>query len=115
VAHADDHALFYATPERAESARFLLAPGGPTPVDELVDAPVADLRALAGRLGEVGLELILVDVTPPDLRQSPFRVVRALCPGVVDLAFGWGLDRRGTPRLAAAMSVSRNPLPHPLA
>jgi ribosomal protein S12 methylthiotransferase accessory factor len=116
VIDPDGHARFYATTARAEAARVLLPPTPPVPPEHRVRPRVRGLDDLGTRLARAGLELVVVEVTPPDLGQSPLRVVRALIPGLVDLAFGHGLERRGAPRLAAALAGRpTSALPHPLA
>ena len=46
----------------------------------------------------------IADLTPPDLLDSPFRVVRALALGLQPIHYGHGLERVLVPQLQAALA-----------
>ncbi len=111
-----DHALFYAPPGRRELADFLFAYPEPSiGIGELAQAAVRSVEECGIRLAAAGIELAIADVTAPDVRHSPFRVARALATDTQPIHFGYGLERRANPRLAAMCGADFNRLPHPLA
>ena len=108
-----DHALFYAPPERAEAARFLIE-GEPVSLAELPRPDGGRLEICRGALAAAGVRVAVADVTAPDVVLSPFRVARALGVHVQPIHFGHGLERRANPRLRA-LADRANEMPHPLA
>jgi ribosomal protein S12 methylthiotransferase accessory factor len=60
------------------------------------------------------MRVAVVDVTSPDLRGTPFRVVRALGPDFQQIHFGHRLARLDNPRLWAVARDGINADPHPL-
>ena len=110
-----DHALFYAPAERAVAFDFLRS-GGDKPLclgdlDEPTEVPLADC---ARRLAGAGVRTAIVNVTAPDVNQSPFRVARALGTYLQPIYFGFGLERQDNPRLRALLKGRINPDIHPL-
>ena len=112
-----DHALYYVPVERREAFSFLESED-PRAMDirELSEPDDVSLAECGRRLGLAGLKVALVDVTSPDLVDTPFRVVRALGVDVQPIHFGYGLERLANPRLIAALGGNApNSDPHPLA
>jgi ribosomal protein S12 methylthiotransferase accessory factor len=109
-----DHAAYYIPPDRAESA-FGFLRHGELPQVRLRDLSHhrGDLTALGAQLRTGGVRVAVVDVTSPDLRAGPLRVVRALGTHLVPLHCGWNLHRKVGARLANVGPVV-NPEPHPL-
>jgi ribosomal protein S12 methylthiotransferase accessory factor len=110
-----DHALYYAPASRAAIFDFLRA-GEPISAADLPAPAEATLDACAALLGRAGVRVAIADVTPPDLRGGPLRVVRALATNLQPIHFGFHLRRLGARRLLAVTpATSFNPHPHPLA
>ena len=111
-----DHALYYVPVERRGAFDFLLDESLP-PIDlaELPAPADVSLRECVGRLDAAGIRAAVIDVTSPDLVDSPFRVARALATHTQPIHFGHGLAPLANPRLAARMTGSVNPDPHPVA
>lgn len=125
VTELEDHDLLYSDPRTAMAAMAHLltaeaVPWQPCPVlgtglDDLVPA----LAPVAG-------DVIVVDVTPPDVADLGVRVVRGILPGFQPIHFGAGQERLGHARLFTAPQrwglrdrvagrADLNPDPHPLA
>lgn len=110
-----DHALYYAPASRAAIFDFLRA-GEPISTADLPAPAEATLDACVALLGRAGVRVAIADLTPPDLRDGPIRVVRALGTNLQPIHFGLYLRRLGVPRLLASTPAgSFNPHPHPLA
>jgi ribosomal protein S12 methylthiotransferase accessory factor len=127
VRSAHDHGLYYASAERAGILDFFRAGDAISPAD-LPSSPAASLEACVEHLGAAGIRVAVVEVTPPDLRGGPLRVVRALATNIQQIHFGFRIRRLGNPRLrrflssaldgampGSARDVPFNPHPHPLA
>ena len=55
------------------------------------------------------------DLTPPELEESPFRVVRAIARGLQPIWYGHGFERPFTERLRALLNGREpNLAPHPI-
>lgn len=110
------HAECYGHPAMRERAAFLWA-GDATDADAVHGAPDApespadELAHLRTRLASLGHEILVADVTPPEIAGCGLVVVRVLCPGLVPLARGVRLRPLLHPRLRGAPG---NPDPHPL-
>ncbi len=122
----EDHIRYYADPDRAEAAGFLI---GSTATVEAADAP--HLAAGAGLLDELvarvraaGSRAYAVDVTPPDVRAAGLHVMRTVAPGLCALDVVHRARFLGSPRYldvaernqltAHVLSVDDlNPDPHP--
>lgn len=110
-----DHALFYAPASRREAFDFLERSAERACTDHW-QHPVANrLDACIPRLRAAQMDVALVDVTSPDVRSSPYRVVRAVGERFQQIDFGYHHRRLGNPRLRALTSPGVNPWPHPLA
>lgn len=109
-----DHALYYFPPSRAVACDFLRA-GEAVSAASLEEPEDLSLDALITRVRAAGRRIAVVDVTSPDLLQTPFRVVRALGPDFQQIHFGHALGRLGNPRLVSLAPHGINPDPHPMA
>jgi ribosomal protein S12 methylthiotransferase accessory factor len=111
----DDHALYYVPAGRRPAAEFLRGEGDLIPLGDL---PVGEATAdfCVERLAAAGLRAAIVDVTSPDVAQSPFRVARALGTDLQPIHFGERFRRLGNPRLTELLGGRElNPHPHPVA
>ncbi|HEY0157551.1 MAG TPA: TOMM precursor leader peptide-binding protein [Thermoanaerobaculia bacterium] len=113
----EDHAAYYFTPERLPVFDFIRRSDRP-PIAAR-DLPAVDevsVAACAARLEKAGVRVAVVDVTSPDLRESPFRVARAIGLDVQPIHFGERFRRLVSPRLEKhSGGRPLNPHPHPLA
>jgi ribosomal protein S12 methylthiotransferase accessory factor len=127
VRSAHDHGLYYAPADRAGILDFFCAGDAISPAD-LPTLPEPSLDACVEHLGAAGIRVAVVEVTPPDLRGGPLRVVRALATNIQQIHFGFRIRRLGNPRLhrfvsatldgatpGSARDLPFNPHPHPLA
>lgn len=113
----EDHAAYYFTPERLPVFDFIRR--GDRPPIAARDLPAAaevSVAACAARLEQAGVRVAVVDVTSPDLRDSPFRVARAIGLDVQPIHFGERFRRLVSARLDKhSGGRPLNPHPHPLA
>ncbi|MFD2082864.1 ribosomal protein S12 methylthiotransferase accessory factor [Actinopolymorpha cephalotaxi] len=111
----EDHVLWIVEPERRHLADFLLRS---TQTVMLGDEPfsaadvLGEIRECVSRLAAEELEVVVVDVTTPDVAEVGLSVVRTLVLGSIPLYFGSGLWRAG-PRARAALGAGINHCPHP--
>ncbi|GAA3850185.1 YcaO-like family protein [Streptomyces sedi] len=126
LADPEDHIRMTCQPGYRDSLRWLLhervpwrPPGGRAPARETTLAEAVE--AVARR----GMRVISVDLTPPDLRELGWHVVKTLVPGSQPLSFG-RLQCLGGERLyrlpvelghrrEPARESELNPAPHPFA
>lgn len=122
VIEMHDHALLYAR----RDMQPVLEPWWSSPPAE---SPVAEprsrgLSALVGRARALGLEVLVVDLTRPELRDTGLRVVKILVPGTYPMNFDSRWPQLGGRRMAEApvraglLSRARtfreyNRIPHP--
>lgn len=113
-----DHPLAYADPLAAARTEFLHAPGGsavpiePVRTDDLRE----DVLALADRYLSVGMDVLVVDQTTPELRARELSCVKVIVPGTLPMTFGHAYRRvHGLPRLLDHATGPVNPWPHPFA
>jgi ribosomal protein S12 methylthiotransferase accessory factor len=113
----DDHAAYYFTPERLPIFDFIRrAERGSIAHRDLPPCGDVSIPACAARLERAGIRVAIVDVTSPDLVDSPFRVARAIGLDVQPIHFGERFRRLANPRLAKhSGGRPLNPHPHPLA
>jgi ribosomal protein S12 methylthiotransferase accessory factor len=126
----EDHATFAANPDNLHELDFLLAPGTPRSMGDLVDlsqgSVEANLSHCRERLEAAGCTVAFVDLTLPDLEPFGIRIVRAIATGLQPIHFGFGEERLGgrrpytVPRLLGYVNrelteADLNPCPHPLA
>jgi ribosomal protein S12 methylthiotransferase accessory factor len=113
VASMMDHAFYYFPRERSRAFDFLRSgEANPLTLGEIDEPGEISLAECGRRLLDFGLRVALVDVTSPDLKDGPVRVVRALGPWFQPVDFGHKLQRLANPRLKV---TAPNPDPHPLA
>lgn len=83
----DEHVRWFGEQEHLRFVDFLTtAPEQPSPPPEVADESAAARldRVVAGLAGK-GFDVVVVDVTPPDVADLGFSVVKVLVPGLVDL------------------------------
>jgi ribosomal protein S12 methylthiotransferase accessory factor len=114
VRSLEDHALYYVPKQRVSAFDFLGA-GGEVAAADLPAPEDVSIEVLVKRIAAAGLRVAIVDVTSPDLAQTPIRVARALGAGFQQIHFGHLLVRLGNPRLQAMATHGINPDPHPMA
>jgi ribosomal protein S12 methylthiotransferase accessory factor len=88
-----DHERFYQHEDRVAEAAFLFSSPGTI---GLADIPRFS-KPVEERLAHIG-EPLTVDLSSPSTR--PFRVVRAIVPGLIPISFGWDREPLGMSRLA---------------
>ena len=83
-----------------------------------------ELEVLSGIFISQGKEVIVADLTPPDMKSDNIWVVRAIPLGLVPISFGYGMEPLGMQRIVATprhLSLSRHlwqynkPFTHPFA
>nr|WP_245347392.1 TOMM precursor leader peptide-binding protein [Cohnella lubricantis] len=132
VERMEDHALLYGLPQAEERLSFLLeqrlppisfreAFGRPSKQLDLAD----DVRGAVRTLDRLGMEVIAVNQTTPEVECIGLHCVKVLVPGMLPMTFGHsltrlaGLDRvlRVSAELGYAQETiayeSLNPHPHP--
>ncbi len=92
-----DHLLLHRDPDRRADNGFLLS--GADEI-ELAEIPDGDGRDLEDLIEAAGYPPLAADLTLPS--SAPFRVVRALAPGMLPLTFGWGTEPVGMKRALCA-------------
>jgi ribosomal protein S12 methylthiotransferase accessory factor len=126
----DHHFMLYnRRPELAERAFAFYDAAPERPLSALPDLATGGLKGDVLRavelLARAGHEVIVVDLTTPDLAEAGFSVVRVLVPGLVPLHSAHGLPCLGVARLRELPwrlgwvergrdpLAALNPLPHP--
>ncbi|MGE5541639.1 MAG: YcaO-like family protein [Bacillota bacterium] len=128
ITRGEDHVRLFCDQGMAEHLRFLTDAPVAGEIGS-VEPPVAeDTRGRIGRcvetLASSGLEVIVVDVTTPDIAALGFTVVRVLIPGLqpLDMDFNWRyLGGTRLYEVPVKMGFARrkplerdlNPVPHP--
>jgi ribosomal protein S12 methylthiotransferase accessory factor len=110
--HFLDHACYYLPPRQKELA-FLQNARCYDPKVEQRTRPVANLAELVARLTDGGMEVVVADLTPPDVASASFYVVRAIAIGMQPLTCGFAMECRGSERLRRRKDQALNPVPHP--
>ncbi|SCF35204.1 ribosomal protein S12 methylthiotransferase accessory factor [Micromonospora viridifaciens] len=108
IRRMEDHSLVGALPEARDRYSFLLDAARPTVALDEIPGTVADhdpdirgdLHRAVGDLLAVGLDVLVVDQTMPELARNGLHCTRVIVPGLVPMTFGH-LNRRteGLPRL----------------
>jgi len=112
----DDHAAYYFTPERLPIFDFIRNTDRSIRYADLPQVDDVSVAACAALLEKAGVQVAVVDVTSPDLLDSPFRVARAIGLDVQPIHFGERFRRLANPRLMKhSGGRPLNPHPHPLA
>jgi ribosomal protein S12 methylthiotransferase accessory factor len=115
VLHAQHHLDLYGQPDHFERADAVLFPAASAQASRWprATAATAGLGRLVNRMTRAGLRPLLFDITPErhciDQGRTALRVVRAVVPGLIPLAFGEGRQPLG-------MVPSHHPgaeMPHP--
>lgn len=107
VTSLDAHHRAYSHPAWLPAAAFLWSDGEPHPAPAACAAPPQTenaeelLQWLVGHLHARGHELLVADLTSPDVVATGLHVVRAVIPGLIPLAVGHAV-RLGGPRPAQA-------------
>lgn len=118
----EDHDLYYAGHDTLAAFDFMR--GAPTVAQDWQAAAALDgeaaVRALADHVAGQGSELVLVNLTPPDLAALGLYAARAFVPDFQPIYFGQHEQRLAHRRLAHlaaqhGLEVRINPHPHPLA
>jgi ribosomal protein S12 methylthiotransferase accessory factor len=113
-----DHALYYVHPAHAtnlEAFRGCTAPHASLDDVRLWYKQDASLSACVSRLLAAGIRTAAVDVTSPDVRLAPLRVVRAFGVYMQPIHFGMLNRRLRNPRLDRLQSDGLETNPHPMA
>lgn len=119
VAGQRDHLRFYCPQEAKAHAAFLWA-GPVVPFEPRVPG-AGRLADLVERIVAVGEEVVICDLTTPDVAGLGLHVVRVVVPGLHPLHMGHANRARGGDRLGAvagrlrppSSAVDDNPYPHP--
>lgn len=84
-----DHAVFYAGSANRRFLDFLASSGRSRPLSGMRDLSTGttggDLQACVALLDSVGLEVLVAELTTPDVGRLGFRVFKVLVPGAVDI------------------------------
>jgi ribosomal protein S12 methylthiotransferase accessory factor len=128
----DDHSMVYSLPEAEKRLHFLL--GGDRPLrtfaEEFRRPPARadltdDLKDVLHTFRELGMDVIVVDQTAPELGRNGLHCVKVLIPGMLPMTFGHHLIRvEGLKRVLnvpAKLGYAKQPLrkeqlnvhPHP--
>lgn len=103
VRSLEDHARLYACREHVPLAGFLTEPAGQVGLGDLparaTGSVAGDLAMAVERVRTMGLEVLAVELTPPDVARSGFRTFRVLVPGTVDINGDVRFPRLGSPRI----------------
>jgi len=113
-----DHGLYYVNPDHSTALDFFRAyAGDPTSLADLrcEYRQDATLSACVSCLAEVGIRTAAVDVTTPDIKLAPIRVVRAFGIHMQPIHFGTANRRLKNPRLDRLLSNTAETSPHPIA
>jgi ribosomal protein S12 methylthiotransferase accessory factor len=96
----EDHSMLYGLPEAEERLRFLLDDIRPqrTFEEEFKQGPkhrdlTDDLKEVLATFRRIGLDVIVVDQTTPELARNGLYCVKALIPGMLPMSFGYRLTR----------------------
>jgi ribosomal protein S12 methylthiotransferase accessory factor len=100
VCSMEDHSLLYSLPEAEERLAFLLAGDRPVQSFDQAFPPraqhadlVRDLEDLLAVFRRLGLEVIVVDQTTPELQRNGLFCVKVVIPGMLPMTFGYHLTR----------------------
>ena len=100
VREMDDHGMLYGLPQAEERLGFLLDDN--RPLQSFQDAfskesrnadLTEDLNDILREFRQLGLNVIVVDQTPPELKKNGLYCVKVLIPGMLPMTFGHHLTR----------------------
>ncbi|NKE03910.1 TOMM precursor leader peptide-binding protein [Mesobacillus selenatarsenatis] len=101
VREMDDHGMLYGLPQAEERLGFLL--DHDRPLQSFQDAfqkkelrhndLTEDLKGILDEFRNLGLNVIVVDQTPPELKKNGLYCVKVLIPGMLPMTFGHHLTR----------------------
>jgi ribosomal protein S12 methylthiotransferase accessory factor len=95
----EDHGGFFSIPERLHEFDHLFK-GVPGALPEAASGDTSvDLATVTSAVEAAGASVAFIDLTTPDLRDFPVRVVRAFAAGLQPMHFGFGWERLGGTRL----------------
>ncbi|WP_293575073.1 YcaO-like family protein [Phaeobacter sp.] len=112
-----DHVAWYLTPERSnaypwftqEMVEIDAFPDDWAPIKINTLTPQAQVDMLVGRLTAAGFDPSFADLTPPDVRDAGFHVVRAFCSGLQPLSAGYTAVHTDPRRLESFMAWRGTP------
>ncbi len=97
ISSMEDHVLWASRKDRLEYVNFVFASTEQRNLQDIPNEATEDIQQniqmCVAKLAEIGLEVIVVDITPPDIREIDLHVVRVIIPGTQPLYFGNGLER----------------------
>ncbi len=108
------HALYYFPAQRGHALDFLGGGEVPLQMSSVAETDDTSLSGLLRLLNEARIRIAIADVTTSDLRQTPFRVARALGTNIQQIHCGFGRERMNNPRLKALLRGPANSAIHPL-
>ena len=126
----EEHALYFTRHDHLHELEFLLSTPTTVNIEDLPDRSTGsvqgDLDYVTGALRDIGSRVVYCEVTTPDLKDFPIRVVRSLATHLQPIAFGHDQQRLGGRRLyelpqklgytaERRTEADLNPCPHPLA
>lgn len=117
VASLEDHAKYYFASDKQQYFDFMRQPESEAIItDDWQGVDINSIDDLRLCLERAELKVAVVDVTSPDMRLSPFTVVRAVGPHVQPIHFGEQFKRVDNPRLKKLLNGRTvNIQPHPIA
>ncbi len=106
----EQHPLLYGLPEMAQHTEFLLQNPRVSSVEEayrtyLAERPPShdlrdDLQYTIDRILKLGMDVVVVDQSYPEIEGTGLKVARVIVPGLLHIDFGWEMQRvHGLPRL----------------
>ncbi|HYL37794.1 MAG TPA: YcaO-like family protein, partial [Bryobacteraceae bacterium] len=108
----EDHAGYYASPQRLTEFAFLDSDTTADGTNRSTGSLAGDIEFCVQELARAGCRTAYVDITAPELEEFPIRVARVVVTGLQPIHFGYGMERLGSRR---APKKNWNPAPHPLA
>lgn len=97
ISTIEDHVMWPLKSTNRPAFAFALSSEKNVDLDKRIDASSSDvldcIQKSVDLIREGGLEVIVVDVTSPDIREIGLHVVRVIIPGAQPLFFGTGLHR----------------------
>ncbi len=135
IVSLEQHPLLYGLPEMAQHVQFLLQNPRVSSVEETYQTYRAkyppnhdlldDLQLCIDVIVKLGMDVIVVEQTSPELEGTGLKVARVIIPGLLPIDFGWGMQRaynlprlRTVPRSAGFLKEDFDPsllntTPHP--